>query len=324
MSGVAVAATGTGPEHTIRLCVSNDIVLWGLYGAEDGTNPAVDAYSSLPITGSALYRALDYSTSKATYTITPVPEQYDYTQVPAYDITVNTIAGGGADTITLWYAGWCSHGSQCDNASQITNTAFTITVVLEAPTVAAIRPASGGTVGGTLVTISGTNFVAGGTSVAFGGSASANVTVVNGTTLMATTPAHAVGPVDVSVTSAAGTGVASSLFTYVLPPTFSDEPLQPGTTPVKAAHVTELRQAIEVLRARFGLAAYDWTDVTLTAGVSEARVVHLTDLRASLDEVYVAAGVAPPTYTTPSPSAGSTVVAAAHIEELRTAVVAIW
>jgi hypothetical protein len=323
-SGVTIAVNGTGTANTIRLCVTNDIVLWGLYGTSNGTNPDVDAYESLPATGSVFYRGLDYSTSKASYTVVPVPVPYDYTQVPEYDITVNTMAGGGSDTITLWYASRCSHANQCDNASRYTDTSFTITVVFSAPTVTAIWPAAGGVAGGTLVTISGTNFVTGASGVAIGDLAAGNVTVVSATTITATTPAHAASTVDVGVTSPLGTGIGTSLYTYVMPPTFSDEPIQSRTTAVKVVHVTELRQAIDQLRTRYGLPGYVWTDPVLTAGTSEAKLVHLTDLRTALNAVYLAAGVGPPAYTTPSPSAGTTVVAAAQIEELRAAVLAIW
>lgn len=323
-AGVAVAVGGTGNANTVRLCVSNDTVLWGLYGAADGTNPAVDVYSSLPITGSVFYRTLEYSTGSATYTIVPVPVTYDYTQVPEYDITVNSIGGVGTDTITLWYASQCSHTNQCNNASQVTDTAFTITIMYGAPTVTAVLPAIGGTAGGTPVAVTGTNFVAGASTLAFGDLAAGNVTVVNGTTITATTPAHAAGAVDVQVTSSMGTGVGTSLYTYAMPPTFSDDPIQARATLVKAAHVEELRQAIDLLRVRHGLADYVWTDSVLTAQASEAKVVHLTDLRTALDAVYVAAGLIAPIYATPSPSAGTTVITAAHIEELRAAVLAIW
>ena len=49
------------------------------------------------------------------------------------------------------------------------------------------------------MTITGTNFVAGAT-VTFGGTAATNVVVVSSTTITATTPAHAVGAVTVTVT----------------------------------------------------------------------------------------------------------------------------
>ena len=49
------------------------------------------------------------------------------------------------------------------------------------------------------MTITGTNFASGAT-VTFGGTAATSVVVVNGTTITATTPAHAAGAVTVTVT----------------------------------------------------------------------------------------------------------------------------
>lgn len=69
-----------------------------------------------------------------------------------------------------------------------------------APTVTAVNPRSGPTTGFTGVTITGTDFVAGAT-VTFGGASATDVTVVNPTTMTATTPAHAAGAVDVVVTN---------------------------------------------------------------------------------------------------------------------------
>jgi hypothetical protein len=83
-----------------------------------------------------------------------------------------------------------------------------------APTVTAVAPASGPWPGGTAVTITGTNFVSGAT-VTFGGTAATGVNVVDATSITATTPAHAGGTVDVTVTNPdTGSGTLSSGYTY--------------------------------------------------------------------------------------------------------------
>src|SRR5919199_927758 len=64
------------------------------------------------------------------------------------------------------------------------------------PTISSVSPAGGLANGGVSVTITGTGFRAGAT-VSFGGVAAANVSVVNATTITATAPQHAAGPVDV-------------------------------------------------------------------------------------------------------------------------------
>ncbi len=86
-----------------------------------------------------------------------------------------------------------------------------------APTVGSVSPNSGGTSGGTAVTIAGTNFVSGAT-VTFGGLAATNVTMVSGTAITATTPAHAAGFVDVTVTNPnAESGSLNNAFNYSSP-----------------------------------------------------------------------------------------------------------
>jgi phosphatidylserine/phosphatidylglycerophosphate/cardiolipin synthase-like enzyme len=78
------------------------------------------------------------------------------------------------------------------------------------PTVASVSPPSGTLNGGTTVTITGTGFNKG-AIVTFGGSMAITIAVVNGTTVLATTPAHVVGAADVVVTNIdPATGVIDS------------------------------------------------------------------------------------------------------------------
>jgi len=88
---------------------------------------------------------------------------------------------------------------------------------------------------------------------------------------------------------------------------------------MKAAHITELRTAINAARTRNGLTAAAWTDPTLTVGVTAIKAVHITELRTALNQVYTKLGRALPAYTDPALTAGTT-SKAAHIQELRNAV----
>ena len=96
-------------------------------------------------------------------------------------------------------------------------------------TVSSVSPNNGPGAGGTAVTITGTNFAAGAT-VTFGGTAATGVTVVNSTTITATTPAHAAGAVTVAVTVNAQTGSLSNGFTYIVAPTVTSVSPNSGTT----------------------------------------------------------------------------------------------
>src|SRR4029077_3909786 len=72
----------------------------------------------------------------------------------------------------------------------------------------------GSAAGGTPVTITGTGFLAGAT-VSLGGTAATGVTVVNSTSITATSPAHAGGAVNVVVTNSDGqSGTLSNGYTY--------------------------------------------------------------------------------------------------------------
>ena len=104
---------------------------------------------------------------------------------------------------------------------------------------------------------------------------------------------------------------------------FTDDPIRPGVTPVRAIHLTELRARIDSLREAAGLGRFRWTDPVLRAGVTRVRLVHLMELRSALAAVYAAAGRSVPPWTDPAPAAGTTPIRAAHLTELRAAVVAL-
>jgi hypothetical protein len=91
-----------------------------------------------------------------------------------------------------------------------------------APTLTSISPSSGTTAGGTLVTLTGSNF-ANITAVTFGVTAATGFTLVNSTTVTATTPAQAAGPVTVTVASTVGSVISyvTTTYTYVTPVTTS-------------------------------------------------------------------------------------------------------
>ena len=86
--------------------------------------------------------------------------------------------------------------------------------VQAAPTVASVTPGVGPATGGTLVTIGGASFQAGAT-VSFGGVAATGVAVLDGTTIAATTGAHAAGAVNVIITNPdAQSGTLAGGFIY--------------------------------------------------------------------------------------------------------------
>lgn len=86
------------------------------------------------------------------------------------------------------------------------------------PTVTSISTPSGPSNGGTVITISGSNFVTG-SMVSVGGKAATSVTVLSTASIGATVPPHPPGPTDVTVTNPDGqTGTLLSAFNYIADP----------------------------------------------------------------------------------------------------------
>jgi hypothetical protein len=117
-----------------------------------------------------------------------------------------------------------------------------------------------------------------------------------------------------AVDSSSGIGPASNvdLATTVM---FNDDPL--GTTAVKAVHLTQLRIAVNAVRASSGLPAASFTGA-ITAGVL-IRSVHINELRARLDEARSAAGLPTLAYTN-AISAGVSTVKSVDVVEIRNGV----
>lgn len=141
----------------------------------------------------------------------------DFGSVPAASFSVSSStsitavsppAPTGTVNVTVTTAGGTSATSADDE--------FTTTSPPPAPTVSAVSPASGSTAGGTMVTVTGTDFTAG-VTVDFGSAPATDVTVGSATSVSAVSPAAAAGTVDVTVTSSGGTSATSAAdrFTYV-------------------------------------------------------------------------------------------------------------
>jgi hypothetical protein len=104
---------------------------------------------------------------------------------------------------------------------------------------------------------------------------------------------------------------------------FADPDPAPLDATVRAAHFTELRDAIAVMRARHGLPVSSWTDAALVAGTTMVRLVHLTEVRSALAAVFGAVGQTSPAWSDAGAASGVTPIRAVHLIELRAAVRAL-
>jgi len=98
---------------------------------------------------------------------------------------------------------------------------------------------------------------------------------------------------------------------------FTDDPLVAGTTRSKAAHITELRTAVNAVRALAGLAPAAFTDPALGDG-SPVRAVHIIELRTALVEARNALYLDGINFLDPLTS--TTRLKAVHVQQLRSAV----
>jgi hypothetical protein len=99
---------------------------------------------------------------------------------------------------------------------------------------------------------------------------------------------------------------------------FTDDPLIVNSTRVKLVHLTELRQAVNAMRAAAGLSAATFTDPALTN--VRIKAVHVQELRNALVPARAALGLSVLTFTDPTLTVGTTRIKAAHVQELRNAV----
>jgi hypothetical protein len=143
-----------------------------------------------------------YFISGATVTIGGITAP-DITVVSSTSITAVTPAGtAGNQTVMVTVPG---------GSSTLTGG---FTYVAPPPNVISVSPATGLAAGGTSVTIDGTGFVTG-ASVMIGGTAASNVTVLNATSITATTPLGTAGEHDVMVTNPDGQfSTLAASFTY--------------------------------------------------------------------------------------------------------------
>lgn len=116
----------------------------------------------------------------------------------------------------------------------------------------------------------------------------------------------------VRLVTATGTSADSNadLATTVI---FTDNPLVPRVTVVKAIHLAELRTAVNAVRVLAGLPAISFTDPA-SRGVI-IRAYHITDLRTALDAAMSALSLRTGGYT--DSSLLRTVIKAIHFQELR-------
>jgi IPT/TIG domain len=139
----------------------------------------------------------------------------------AYLGSINALTDAGGHASFFVNAGaipagtqvWATATSERDDTSELS--AAIVVTAAGAPRIDRVTPDNGLPGGQTVVTIAGAGFQAG-ASVTFGGVEATAVTVIDASTIIATTPAHAAGAVDVTVRNADGqSSTLPAAFRYV-------------------------------------------------------------------------------------------------------------
>ena len=100
---------------------------------------------------------------------------------------------------------------------------------------------------------------------------------------------------------------------------FTDEPIVVAATPVRAAHLNELRSAVDLVRSAAGLPAGVYTNSPIVPNVTLIKAVHVTELRSQLNAALVTLGLPTPTYTDATLTIGASTIRKAHVADLRAA-----
>ena len=121
-----------------------------------------------------------------------------------------------------------------------------------------------------------------------------------------------------SVRARNATGVSGdSAWDFATTMAFTNDPIVAGSTSIRQVHITELRTAVNAIRAAVLLPPFSFAPFD-PAGLLKA--VDFTDLRLALDGARTAVSLPPATYTDPTFTPGTTLIKSAHITELRSGV----
>lgn len=186
------------------------------------------------------------------------------------------------------------------------------------PTITSLAPASGTLLGGTTVTITGTNF-SNVQSVTFGGFTCGSVSVISTEIITCVTPAHVAGTVEVIVTTLAGSNstlTTANDYTYTGGPTITS--LSPATGPASGNTVvtitgTNFTSSGMVVKFDTTTAVFTFIDTATIVAVTPPHSAATVDVTVTTPggtspntaaDDYIYTGSAGPSITLLSPASG--------------------
>ena len=268
----------------------------------------------LPPAGQHVFYSQQISTSGGTAPYTYVVESG--TLAPGLTISNTGLISGTPSTVGSYSFVILSTDATSGGGPYKKSIPYTLNVAAQLPpTITSVSPATGLSTGGTAVTITGTGFT-GVTALKFGIANGISVTVINSTTITASSPAGSAGVVNVTVTASGGTSAASAgnQFTYIAAPTVSSISPTSGaasggtTVTITGANLSGATAVSFGGTAATGFTVNSATSITATApagtGTVDVRVTTTggTSATSAADQfTYVGA----PTVSSISPASGA-------------------
>ncbi|MCK9580036.1 MAG: IPT/TIG domain-containing protein [Methanoregula sp.] len=157
------------------------------------------------------------------------------------------------------------------------------TYIAPLPAVTGLAPAIGPIAGGTNVTLTGSGFI-GATDVRFGSDSATNLTVNSDTNITVTSPVHAAGATDVTVTTAGGTSITSPSSSFWYSPVPAITSVSPVSGPVAGSTTviltgTGFTGATDVqfdTASGTGLTVNSDTQITIISPAHAAGMINIT------------------------------------------------
>ncbi len=207
-----VLETSTGPFAVAITPDQAPLARFTVTTAPAGSSSTFDGSGSVSPVGTIVNYAWNFGDGTTLETSEPLVS-HTYAAPGNYTVTLVVTNSAGTSTLEIY-----TPPSIIINGGPSALSMQTITIISATPVVQNIHPSSGPTCGGTVVTITGTNFT-GATAVFFGSVPATQFTVQSDTTILATSPQENPGTVNVTVVTPFGTSVVTSAdqFTY-LPP----------------------------------------------------------------------------------------------------------
>lgn len=172
--------------------------------------------------------------------------------------------------------------AQATGSGGLTQTSHLSVPLYPAPVPTGISPPAGSTLGQTVVTISGANFV-GATQVAFDGQV-ATRSELTPTSISVLTPAHVAGTATVTVTTGGATATLAGSFTYLPPPTVRE--VSPTSGP--ASGFTPITIVGENFRSSTTVITFDGKLLVCPTFVNANRITGFTPPGAGIEAILAA------------------------------------